>query len=181
MSSDISPDDLDIILKVCKRLAPKFTFGYYDVGDVEQEAFIIALEGLKEYDGRRPLENFLSVHVRNRLINFKRDNYCRPSSDGDSEQVKRKREMKKFLMEPLNLHNIQDERESNMRASYDLVEDLEYDEVLSLIDRHLPGELRPDYLRMRDGVTVPKHRRQKVYNAITEILHEYNYETRSSD
>ena len=45
---------------------------------MKQQAAIFALEGLEKYDNKRPLENFLWTHVRNRLFNYKRDNYQRP-------------------------------------------------------------------------------------------------------
>ena len=40
---------------------------------MKQQAAIFALEGLEKYDNKRPLENFLWTHVRNRLFNYKRE------------------------------------------------------------------------------------------------------------
>jgi len=65
---------IETITKVADRQAAKFRFGYYEVEDMRQEAFIIAMDALDRYDEKRPLENFLAVHVNNRLKNFKRDN-----------------------------------------------------------------------------------------------------------
>ena len=69
---------LAVLDKITKRLAYKFKFGYHSVEDMKQQAAIFALEGLKNYDHKRPLENFLWTHVRNRLFNYKRNNYQRP-------------------------------------------------------------------------------------------------------
>jgi len=69
---------LATIDKIARRLSPKFKFGYHEVDDIKQQIFIFAWESLKHYDSDRPLENFLWVHVRNRLLNFKRDSYERP-------------------------------------------------------------------------------------------------------
>jgi DNA-directed RNA polymerase specialized sigma24 family protein len=66
---------LEIINKVASRYAHKFRFGYFEADDIRQEAVIIAMEALERYEEGRPLENFLAVHVKNRLNNFKRDKY----------------------------------------------------------------------------------------------------------
>ena len=62
---------LAVIEKIANRYCHKFKFGYFTAEDIKQEAFIIAVDALDRYDERRPLENFLSSHVKNRLINFK--------------------------------------------------------------------------------------------------------------
>ena len=61
---------LIVIEKIANRYCHKFKFGYFTAEDIKQEAFIIAVDALDRYDERRPLENFLSAHVKNRLINF---------------------------------------------------------------------------------------------------------------
>ena len=68
---------LEIIERVASRYAHKFRFGYYTAEDIKQEAIIIGMEALNRYDEARPLENFLAVHIKNRLNNFKRDKYYR--------------------------------------------------------------------------------------------------------
>ena len=69
---------LEVLDNISKRLVHKFKFGYHDIDDMKQQAAIFALEGLEKYDNSRPLENFLWTHVRNRLFNYKRNNYQRP-------------------------------------------------------------------------------------------------------
>ena len=66
---------VDQINVVVNRMAHKYTFHGYTVDDIKQEAFIICMEALNRYDGIRPLENFLSVNLSNRLKNFIRDNH----------------------------------------------------------------------------------------------------------
>ena len=68
---------LDVIDGIANRLCYKFKFGYHSPEDMKQQARLFAWEGLEKYDGKRPLENFLWTHVRNRLYNFKRNNYSR--------------------------------------------------------------------------------------------------------
>lgn len=72
---------LDKIELVINRIAPKYTFHGYDLNDIKQEAFIICYEALERYDQKRPLENFLSVNLSNRLKNFIRDNNFTKSSE----------------------------------------------------------------------------------------------------
>ena len=58
------------IMLVVNRTASKYTFYGYDSDDIKQEAFIICMDALNRYDSKRPLENFLAVHLSNRLKNF---------------------------------------------------------------------------------------------------------------
>ena len=78
---------------VANRLASKFRFGYHSIDDMKQQARIFALEALDIYDNTKgtTLDTFLWLYVRNRLCNFKRDNYERP---------------KPCLNCPLNAYNI---------------------------------------------------------------------------
>src|SRR6185436_14861907 len=68
---------LSTIEKASHSLSMKFKFGYMTAEDIRQECFLFAYEGLQNYDGRGPLENFLRVHFKNRLCNFKRHKYQR--------------------------------------------------------------------------------------------------------
>ncbi len=63
------------IEKVIKRISPKYTFYGYTLDDIKQESFLICMDALNRYDEKRPLENFLSVNLSNRLKNFVRDNH----------------------------------------------------------------------------------------------------------
>jgi DNA-directed RNA polymerase specialized sigma24 family protein len=83
---------IDIINTVADRLCYKFKFGYHSAEDMKQQARLYAWEGMEKYDGKRPLENFLWTHVRNRLYNFKRNNYSRLEKPCDTcEFFKNKR------------------------------------------------------------------------------------------
>jgi len=162
----------ETIEKVANRYAYKFQFAYYTPEDIKQEAFIIAMEALDRYDGKRPLENFLAVHVKNRLNNFKRDNFYRQSKSEKSLSSN----SKKHLMEPLDISNIRDESERNMRVDDDFIRAIEDKELFSLIDEHLNVSLRSDYLRILHNVYVSKPRREQIYSEIQLILRENGYE-----
>ena len=98
---------LEVIDKIADRYAYKFRFGYFEADDIRQEAKIIAMDALDRYEEGRPLENFLAVHVKNRLNNFKRDKYYRQTKI-DSNTQEKHNNSKRHLMEPLDINNIRD-------------------------------------------------------------------------
>lgn len=176
---------LQIIDKVVSRLAPKFKFGYHSLEDMKQEGRLLALRGLEKYDGVRSLENFLWTHVRNRLYNFKRNNFERPDRpclscpfyDPDLRSEckkyedtsecslyynwKKRNTTKKNLMTSASV-DITFEYEGDTRA--------EETEVQKLIEQHLPVEHREDYLRLKNNLKLPKVRKQKILEVIRNII-----------
>ena len=91
-----------IIKKVARSLAPKYTFAFYGVDDIEQEAFVMGMEALSRYDPTKPLENFLYTHIGNRLKNFKRDNYYR-QDDGNAQKIQNR---KKNLLDTTTIESL---------------------------------------------------------------------------
>ena len=166
---------VEVVNRICDRYAYKFKFGYFEPDDIRQEAFIIAIDALERYDESRPLENFLAVHVKNRLNNFKRDRYYRQHKKLD-ENIDQLNNSKKFLMDTLDISNIRDEKEGNMRLDDDFIEKIANEELLEIIDEHLDVSFRSDYLRVKDGTYVPKPRREQIMEEITEILKDHGYE-----
>lgn len=164
-----------IIQKVCNKMVSKYKFGYYDVDDMRQEAFIIGWLVLPKFNGTAPLENFLSVHIRRRLLNFHRDHYYRSDIKDDMSKRSINNIAKKNLIDTISIDNVQDENEDNMFYYIEFINDIECAEVLKLIDIHLDINLRTDYLRMKDGITISKVKKDKIYEAINVILEEHNY------
>ena len=150
---------LEVINKICDRYAYKFKFGYYTPDDIRQEAFIIALDALERYDEGRPLENFLAVHVKNRLNNFKRDKYYRQNQKKGDDKQEKLNNSKRYLMDTLDISNIRDEKEKSMRLDDSFIENIANQELLDIIDEHLSVSFRSDYLMVIDGAYVPKPRR----------------------
>ena len=164
---------IETINKVVNRYAHKFKFGFYEADDIRQEAFIIAMEALDRYDENRPLENFLAVHVKNRLSNFKRDKFFRKNPDLQNEKSEQRNNVKKFLMEPLNIELIRDEHEDNMKQMDSFIDRVDTAELFNLIDEYLDISFRADYLRILHGVYVPKPRREQIYKEIYTIFEEH--------
>lgn len=155
---------IDQIKIVCDRISPRYTFYGYTIDDIKQEAFIICMEALNRYDEARPLENFLSVNLSNRLKNFVRDNHF----VGD-ENVERQK-----VFQPAQLDyedSIIDEAEK-FSSSY---ESIEYNDMAHILDKNLPANVRMDYLKMINDVYITKQRRQEIIEIINAILEEHGY------
>lgn len=192
------------ISNVVNRLAHKFRFGYHDIDDIKQEGTVFALEALDKWDGERKLENFLYTHVKNRLGNYKRDNYSRydkpcfncPLKAYDPEYLEsnnqctaytdkmeckpwaswhRINSSKQNLMEPIGIDMVNDENEKNFYYDDDVTRRVSYSELIDIINENLPPAIRADYFRMLSNVPISKHRKQKVQDAIKQILQDKDY------
>lgn len=164
---------LTIIETVINKIAFKYSFGSYVLEDIKQEARIIAVDGLKRYDNKRPLENFLYIHVKNRLYNFKRDNYIRPiekCKNCDDNSCSRCLKKRKFNTAKQNLAYSVDYTNSTSEVCFDLSE-MELKEFREQIDRTLPLELRADYIRMINGVTISHVKKKEIMKFVIELLY----------
>ena len=192
---------LEIIDKIAGKLSYKFRFGYHDIEDMKQQGTLFAIQGMDNYDESRPLENFLWTHVRNRLFNYKRDNFERPdkpcfscpfydpeckNSKNQCEEFEDKQECdlffgwlsrnssKKNLMSPVAISEVRNEKEDNMNISSSLLQKLADKELLILIDQNIPMELRLDYLRLKNGLKLPRPKKDTIVGHIKRILKENN-------
>lgn len=148
---------LEKIHFVISKIAPRYTFNGYEIDDIKQEAFIICMDALDRYDEKRPLENFLSVHLSNRLKNFIRDNFY----------LKDEEEKKKVLT-PSQIAN-----ENLCSDSSDAPElYVTIQEFKDKIDEKIPSCMRSDYLKMLDGIYITKNRKEEIMNLIKDVLNE---------
>ncbi len=148
---------IDQINIVVNRISARYTFHGYELDDIKQEAFIICMDAMERYDPSRPLENFLSVHLSNRLKNFVRDNY-----------YTKDQEEKKKVIKPSSLSY-----EDTIPTYTDEVDDnIDAAAFQKIIDQKLPAEYRADYLKIINDVYVPKKRREEVIGIIKELLDE---------
>ena len=152
---------INTITKVARKLAPKYVFASYEVEDIEQEAFLMGVEGLKRYDTSKPLENFMYTHINNRLKNFKRDNYYR-FDYGNAQKIQ---DRKKSILEPADITALY-----CVSIDDDTVDNAHLSEMLDLIDRTLPSDLRGDYLKLRTNSPLPKGRKAIIIQAIEDII-----------
>ena len=150
---------LDVITAVVNRIAPKYTFQGYEIEDIKQEAFLICMDALDRYDQKRPLENFLSVHLSNRLKNFIRDNYYVKDVDESKKKI-------------LKASSISD---TNVAELVNKSDPIELDEIKKIIDIRLDPSYRADYLKIINGIYVNKKRRELIMQEIVKILKEVDY------
>ena len=185
---------IDIIDGIANRLCYKFKFGYHSPDDMKQQARLFAWEGLEKYDGKRPLENFLWTHVRNRLYNFKRNNYSRLEKPCDTCEFFIKKKCTAFEdQEECNLYKGWLDR-NNAKKNLMHSVSVEYDqkdkdmpslstlfakEVLDLLDEELHVRFREDWIRFINNLKLGKNRREKLLAAIMEILKEHNIDTQT--
>lgn len=190
-------DFLQALENISKKLIYKFKFGYHEIEDMKQQAAIFALEGLESYDPSRPLENFLWTHVRNRLFNFKRDNYYRPenvclgcpffdpkykqSTNQCSKYLNKndcaihsqwidRNTTKKNLMQPVDINNIDDKSDNYFLDS------IANSEILQIIEDKIHTKYREIYLKVKGGIRVSKSEITKLQKHIQSILKDYTNE-----
>lgn len=188
---------LEIIEKIVGILASKFRFGYFDIDDIKQQGRLFAIEALPRFDADRnhTLDNFLYRHVRNRLVNYKRDNYmrrefpCLSCPFYDPKNLKstnscavfsdkmectkwsnwiNKNESKRNLVELAQESN----QPAHNKNTTDALDDAAFKEMKDLIDAKLDVELRADYLRLLGGTSIPKPRKDRIRAAILDIIGE---------
>lgn len=155
MSEDETLEKINLVID---RIAPRYTFNGYEVNDIKQESFIICIEALERYDQKRPLENFLSVNLSNRLKNFVRDNF------GNAKDVEKKK-----ISCPSNITH---DYSNTLSYEEDIHLKIQMDEITEKIDRHLDSSFRSDYLKFINNVTIPKARRDQLIEALKDILYE---------
>lgn len=196
----VSDDEfVEVWEKISKKLGYKFKFGYHSYDDMRQQAAIFALEGLKNYDHTRPLENFLWTHVRNRLFNYKRDNYQRPDKpchtcpfhdpkllNSSSECTEfcnkndcnlysawlKRNDTKKNIMKPANIESVSEN--SNELNYSNLLLDIGNKEILDLINNNISIKNRPIFLKLTGGSKVSKNDIQKLTVEIHKILKDHD-------
>lgn len=190
---------IDTIDVVMGRLSKKMKFGYHEIEDIRQQGFQYALEILEKetYDPKKPLENFLQTHIKNQLINYKRNNFIRSekpcagcvffdkskakSTKGewcgafdDPDSCKKykgwrtRNDSKKSVMCPIDIDVVPND---TLVGENDVSSKASFNELKNTIDELLPADLRADYLRMLDGVSIPKSRREHVKAGVLQILH----------
>ena len=159
-----TPQQQEIILKVIDRIAPKYTFSYYELDDIKQESFIICLEAVEKYDNSRPFENFISKHLSNRLKTLIRDKYSR--SNIESEKHEKLNQSKKNLMDLKSVDG------SYKIYEDDIIERMSTSEAIETLMRELPPSMRNNFYRLANGVSIQSSKKQALFDKIKEILGE---------
>jgi DNA-directed RNA polymerase specialized sigma24 family protein len=151
-------ETMHIIQTVINRIAPRYTFNGYEVDDIKQEAFIICVDALNRYDNCRPLENFLSVNLSNRLKNFVRDNF------GNAKDLEKKK-----VLSPISFFH-----DTNCNSQYYEmdIEEIDQKQLMQLVEAHLPISMREDFLKLINGMNLVSTKREALIKKIKDIINE---------
>jgi len=194
---EIDEATMEIINQVINTMAASFRFGFYDLDDIKQEARQEAIKAIRDkYDCKRPLKNFLYVHLRRRLLNLRRDKFsrkeppCLKCPEFDKHYKETDNQCKAFLnkmhCQPFEVYTIRNtakenivkpvdidaisETERNICKHYQMEDGIESREIFDKLDQEMPLDMRPDYLKLKGGLKLPKSKRDKVMAKIREIL-----------
>ena len=163
---------MGVIEKVIDKMAPNYTFFGYDVDDIKQESFILCMDALERYDPDYPLENFLSKHLSFRLKTLMRTNRILDANyktDTDSEKMK--------VLKPAQMDdNFSVASEEQMDYT-----NVDFADMVDIINSELPSAVRMDYLKMINNVYIPKPRREEITDMIKNILSEHGYYEKGQD
>lgn len=151
---------IDDVVKATIRST--MVFPGYDLADLRQESRLECLKAMEKYDNKRPLVNFLKVHVKNRYLTLRRDKYERK---GDSEN-----HPKKMLASPIDIEIVDHDGEDNISMLTDDDYFLDKKQLLETIDKYLDVSLRHDFLRLRNGEEISRAKKMKVLEAIKQIV-----------
>jgi DNA-directed RNA polymerase specialized sigma24 family protein len=187
-------DLVRIVNGICLQLARNYTFGSYTYKDICQEAFVEALKALHKktgvcYDPSRPLDDFLFIHIDNRLRNLRRNKFnkqkipCKTCPLFDRKGERAKSQCLKYENRlDCNLYSdwhFYNNRKMQLNSAggkpprttdEPAMREQDRGELLALIDNKLSANLRADFLKILGGVTVPRKRKVEVQDAVKAII-----------
>lgn len=176
VSGLIQSQVIDICTKVAKNHNNK-SFSYFESDDIEQQAWIIILDKIGEFDPSKgttnnieqSLENWLNTIVSRRLSNFYRDKFKVPQKQLKSDKSEYDQVKRQNLMKPLDISYVSDVSENN-----DIVSRLVDGELWQTII----AQLSPEYLDILDsilsGEKINCYYKNKLIIQIKNIMDEYN-------
>ena len=197
---------IEIVSRISSRLASKFKFGYHEVDDMKQQVFLEILKPdrngttiLEKFDPEKgnSLDSFLWIHARNRLHNFKRDNFARPDKPCDNCPFNAyiNHECTKFssmkdcnhYFKWFNRNEVKKSLASNQTSSISSVNsEVQYDakvddkifskEIYKLINSNIPVSMREDWIRFSNKLKISKQKREQMIEFIFQILKENGIE-----
>jgi len=194
-----------IIARISSRLAIKFRFGYHEIEDMKQQVFLEVLKPdkngltiLEKFDPNKgnSLDSFLWIHARNRLHNFKRDNFARPDKPCDNcpFQAYINYECTKFsnmmdcsyYFKWFNRNEVKKSLASNQTSGKAQNPDVEYEtdintaifskDIYNLINLNIPISMREDWIRFANRLKLSKQKREQMTEVILNILKENGIE-----
>lgn len=193
---------IEIIDRISTRLANKFRFGYHEIEDMKQQVFLEVLKPdrngvtiLEKFDESKgnSLDSFLWIHARNRLHNFKRDNFARPDLPCNQCPIKAYVDGKCTAFEKMmeceyyfKWYTRNETKKSLASNSASVEVDIEYNqdiddkifskEIYKIVNKNIPISLREDWIRFSNRLKLSKQKREQLMELIIQILKENGIE-----
>lgn len=161
-----------IIERLAKARSAHGSFAYYETNDVYQEIWCMCLEALDRYNPKiGPIENYLTIHVTNRVKNLKRDKYFRPGSDIPTSGLARVR-INLVNALPLGRGDIAEHGVLLCSTAINInpVEYIICDETLTYIRQHIPDELRESFEDLLGNNKIRSPLVEEIRQKVAEIL-----------
>jgi len=149
-------DEVDKVIDEVSSRFGRLSFGIYNKDDIKQEAALFCIDALDRYESG-PLENFLMVHAKNRLLNLIRN-------ESNNKNAK-------FLLNfTIPIQNIDEEMEPGMMYEDRTLLDLIGEELMTEINNRVPIERRIDLIKMLSGLKVSKTRRHAIIELVGDLF-----------
>lgn len=156
-------EQLKIIYKIARQISSNKWIPGYEKEDIEQEAIIIGIKGTHRYNGSIPFDKFIGNHMRNRLMTLRRDKYIKPGcSCGKCKKCINNSSISSIM----NASDIENEKSIPINSETDI----ESKDLLEYLDNFIPADLREDYLKLLQGVSIQQNRKEKLREIIRDAL-----------
>lgn len=178
----------ELIHKIVSTLPHTFAFGPHTMEDIRQEAVdIIMYEGLPSWNPKLPLENFIRVHTRNRLLNFIRNKQKRSETPCASCQFYQRKtktcglfeskdecdKFKQYTKRNADKQSILTPAELDETRLH-VIQPLPSDNSLhNFLLAHIPSDLRSDFIKIAEGVAITRKRQKMVAEACAPLVEEW--------
>ncbi len=182
------PENFEAVVQnVINMVARHNTFGSYTKEDIGQEIWVLCLEALPRYDGKRSLYNFMLTHVKHRLKNLKRDRYfrhecpcklCSFKDQGFTEHEDGQYCARYLKWYEANLcksslassmgHDFNGDHFAHGNESHEDAVDRK--DLLELIDKNIPAHLRKNYLKLKTGDSISHIEREEVLEFLRTLV-----------
>lgn len=185
----VTNDELKIINRVAKNLSPIFAFSYYDKEDIAQEVRLLCLQIIEDFDSSKGgLYTYLFIYCRNYLLDIRRSKYKKTihpcticefyegkcTKHNNTEECAKYWRDLKINMKKRDLatvHPIFDK----VYYEVDFATMFDNKEVCEEIDRAIPANMRHNYIKFLEGISINNYDRVRVIETIQRIAKEKGF------
>ena len=155
----IPESTLELIQEIAAKVAKFYLFAGYTEEDLQQEAFLRAIEILPKYNEEKgDLRDFLYVSLSNYLNNFRKKNCYNAIRDSD-DSVNRSKKLIHYA-KPIQTDQTYEHKD------FEIIDD---EDMMESIQEYIPVNMRKDYERIKEGLHVHSLRRAVIMNKVNLI------------